>query len=70
MVQHPGVMMDGAWLDSSHMEYLSLHKHVRLISHDGLDSNRITIFENINVPVVSSLSAYSVDFSKSMSSLL
>lgn len=52
------------------MEYLSLHKHVRLISHDGLDSNRITIFENINVPVVSSLSAYSVDFSKSMSSLL
>lgn len=36
-----GGMIDG---DSSHMEYLSLHKHVGLISSDGLDSNCIYNF--------------------------
>lgn len=43
----------GTWLASSPMEYLFIHKHVSLISGDGLDTNRIRNFENINVPVVS-----------------
>lgn len=34
----------GTWRVSSHMEYLSLHKHVCLISSDGLESNCIYNF--------------------------